>query len=204
MFNLIPLSLLIGSLGGILYVISGHLSEFNDEEEKSDVFGFNLKARFIEYVNQLPLDNIKSQSLSLTRKVLHRFRLALLRTDNHLIKLISKISQQDKIANGNGKGNDNDSNSSSNFWEDLANKNKDEKQFTMRVAEPEVKIDFTIKNEAAKNFFDSVRNQTLIASADVKTHRISNGVDIKPAKVSLEIPGNKSAKKSLKKKKHSK
>lgn len=181
MFNLIPLSLLIGSLGGILYIVSSHLSEFNDEEEKNDVFGFNLKARFMEYVNQLPLDNIKSQSLLLTRKILHRFRLALLKTDNHLIKLISKISQQDKIANGNGKGNDNNNDNSSNFWEDLANKNKDEKQFTMRVAEPEVKIDFTIKNEVVKKFFD-----------------------MQPSKISSEIPGSKLAKKSLKTKKSSK
>lgn len=204
MFNLIPLSLLIGSLGGILYIVSSHLSEFNDEEEKNDVFGFSLKAYFIEYINQLPLDNIKSQSLSLTRKILHRFRLTLLKTDNHLIKLISKISQQDKIANGSGKGNGNNNDSSSNFWEDLANRNKDEKQFTMRAAEPEVKIDFTIKNEVAKKFFDPVRSQTPVVSADVKAHRTSNGVDIKPAKISLEIPGNKPAKRSLKKKKSSK
>lgn len=116
MFNLIPLSLLIGALGGILYIVSNHLSELNSEEEENDFSGFNFKARLAEYVNQLPLDAIKSQSLAVTKIALHRARLALLKTDNHLIKLISKISQGDKAMHV--KTNENDS--IPDFWEKVA------------------------------------------------------------------------------------
>lgn len=169
MFNLIPIALLIGALGGILYIVSNHLSELNNdnEDDKSDVFGFNLKARFVEWANQLPLDNIKSQSFSLIQKLLHRFRLALLKTDNQLMKLIDKISRRDKNS------------SPSDFWEDLA-KNKDEKQIAMPIPEPELKIDFAVKNEAAKKFFD-----------------------IQPAKSFSKVSGSKTAKKTLKIKKSS-
>lgn len=144
MFNLIPISLLITAIGGIVYIISNHLSEFSDDEENSDGFQFNFKARFMEWANQLPLDSIKSQSLSLTQKLLHRFRLTLLKTDNHLTKLINKIPQQNKMASGNG---------TPDFWEDLA-KNKDEKRVVIPIAEPEVKINLAVKSEAAKKFFD--------------------------------------------------
>ena len=148
MFNLIPVSLLIGALGGILYIVSGHLSEFNNEEEKKDVLEFNLKSRIVQYINQLPLDNIKIQSLSLTKKTLHRFRVALLKTDNHLIKLISKISQSDKAMHVKDKEND----SISDFWEKIANgsedfiiKNKSEEKISVPKVEPEVKISFVSK-----------------------------------------------------------
>ena len=184
MFNLIPISLLIGAIGGIWYIASNHLSEFNNEEEKNDVFGFNFRERVAQYVNQLPLDNIKSQSLSLTKKTLHRFRLTLLKTDNYLLKLTSKISQRDKTVNikSNENGNIPD------FWENVANGSENEKQiitpasdFVQPTAEPVVKIDFTLKNEAAKKYFD-----------------------IKPSEVSLKISESKPAKKSLKTKKLSK
>ena len=172
MFNLIPLSLLIGALGGILYIISGHLSEFDNEDDKNDTLGFNVRVRFTQYINQIPLDGIKNQSLSLTQKLLHRFRLALLKTDNHLTKLISKISQRDKISGlkNNENGNISD------FWEKIANgsenpaiKNKSEERIVVpTAAQPEVKINF---------------------------------IDIKPAKISSETAKVISVKKSLKKKK---
>ena len=138
MFNLIPVSLLIGALGGILYIVSGHLSEFNNEEEKKDVLEFNLKSRVVQYINQLPLDTVKSQSLVITRKALHRFRLALLKTDNHLIKLIGKISQSDKAMNVKTDENNN----IPDFWEKVA---KPEEKIGAPTVEPEVKISFVSK-----------------------------------------------------------
>lgn len=154
MFNLIPISLLIGALGGILYIVSNHLSELNNnsEEDKSDVFGFNLKARFVEWTNQLPLDNIKSQSLSLTQKLLHRFRLALLKTDNHLMKLIGKISQRDKTLNGNGGGEK--SEAAPDFWRDFSD-DKQEKEEVIPKPVSEVKIEFALeKDRQVEKFFD--------------------------------------------------
>ena len=73
MFNLFPISLLIMALGGIVYVVSDHLSEFEKNDETDD-FGFSLKAKLAGWISQLPLDDIKTQSLSLTQKSLHKMR----------------------------------------------------------------------------------------------------------------------------------
>lgn len=151
MFNLIPVSLLIGALGGILYIVSGHLSELNSEEEENSSPKFNFKARLAEYINQLPLDTVKSQSLKITRKTLHRVRLALLKTDNHLIKLIGRISQGDKAINI--KTNENDS--IPDFWEKVAKPEEGIAPIGGAPAiETEVKIDFAVKNELPKKFLD--------------------------------------------------
>ncbi len=142
MFNLIPISLLITAIGGIVYIISNHLSEFNGDSEKNDDFNFDLKARFIYWINQLPLDSVKSQSLSLTQKLLHKTRLMLLKTDNHLMRLIGKISEKDKTISG------------SDFWQDLSN-NKQEKEEIIPKPVPEVKIEFaTEKDKQIEKFFD--------------------------------------------------
>ena len=148
MFNLIPVLLFIGALGGILYIVSNHLSELNSEDEENDFREFNFKSRFAEYANRLPLDTIKRQSLAITKKTLHRVRLALLKTDNHLIKLIGKISQGDKAVNV--KTNENDS--IPDFWEKIADssedfviKNKSEEKISVPTVEPELKISFVNK-----------------------------------------------------------
>ena len=158
MFNLIPISLLIIAIGGVVYIISNHLSEFSDKNgedgENDNIFQFNLKARFVEWMSGLPLNNIKSQSLSLTQKLLHRFRLVLLKTDNHLMKLIGKIAENGKAKNGNGDGNGaKKPEDAPDFWEEFAKK-KNEEQIAMPAAEPELKIDLAVKNETAKKFFD--------------------------------------------------
>lgn len=151
MFNLIPTSLLIMALGGIVYIVSSHLDEFNDEE-KHDSHIFNLKSYFINYINQLPLDNVKIQSLSLTQKILHRFRLTLLKTDNRLMKLIGKISEKDKQMSGNGDGSGN--NGGTDFWENLS-KSKQDNQVIEPIVKDEVKIEFAIdKNKKIEKFFD--------------------------------------------------
>lgn len=158
MFNLIPASLLVMALGGIIYIISSHLSEF--DEEKNDDPIFNLKAYFVNYINQLPLDNFKIQSISLTQKILHRFRLILLKTDNHLMKVIGKISEKDRQINGSSRssygeaGNGSENNNGSDFWENLSKSKQDD-----RVIEPvikdEIKIEFAVdKNKKIEKFFD--------------------------------------------------
>ena len=130
-----------------MYIISNHLSEFSDKNgedgENDNIFQFNLKARFVEWMSGLPLNNIKSQSLSLTQKLLHRFRLVLLKTDNHLMKLIGKIAEKDKTQND-----------MPDFWQNLS-----EKKETAILPEPpasEIKIELadTKNDEAVKKFFD--------------------------------------------------
>lgn len=140
MFNLISIFLFIGSLGGLVYIVSNHLLELKEEDE-TDEFEFGFKTKFINWLSQLPLDEMKSQSLSLTQKVLHRTRILLLKADNKLMKIIGKIAEKE-----NGDKNNN-------FWENLSIHKQDE-QIAMPVVEPEVKIDFAIENEAAKKFFD--------------------------------------------------
>lgn len=161
MFNLIPASLLIIALGGIVYIVSNHLSEFSDEE-KNDSQKFNLKKYFINYINQLPLDNVKVQSLSLTQKMLHRFRLALLKTDNHLMKLIGKISEKDRKINslpysnyGEAGNNDSDENNNkTDFWEYLS-KSKQENRVAEPIMKEETRIEFVAdKNKKIEKFFD--------------------------------------------------
>lgn len=158
MFNLIPASLLVMALGGIIYIVSNHLSEF-DEEVKADPT-FNLKAYFANYISQLPLDNIKIQSISLTQKILHRFRLILLKTDNHLMKVIGKISEKDRKMNGLSRSNygeasnGGENNGGSDFWENFS-KNKQESEIIEPVVKEEIKVEFAVnKNKKIEKFFD--------------------------------------------------
>ncbi len=150
MFNLIPISLFIVSLGGLVYIVSNHLSELKEENEV-DEFEFGIRAKFMNWLSQLPLDEMKSQSLFLTQKVLHRTRVLLLKADNKLMKIIGKIAERengDKSGNGDGK-----KMPVADFWENISSGKPDE-QIAEPVIEPEVKIDFAIENEAAKKFFD--------------------------------------------------
>lgn len=151
MFNLFPVSLLIMALGGLLYIVSNHLSELGEDNDIDDS-GFGLKARLVEWINQLPIENVKDQSLSITQKLLHKLRIQLLKADNHLMKLIGLISERDKAKNGNGNENENENNSD--FWKDLSESKQDEKVTEPIISEPEVKIDFALENETSKIFFD--------------------------------------------------
>jgi hypothetical protein len=126
MFNLIPISLLIIALGGIIYIASNHLSRLDEENEIDDV-NFGLKAKFTEWANRMPVEKIKSQSLVLTRKTLHKTRLTLLKADNYLTKLIGKISEKDKQMNNDGINieNKNSIENNPNFWDNFSNEKKD-------------------------------------------------------------------------------
>ncbi|MDP3004371.1 MAG: hypothetical protein Q8N43_02610 [Candidatus Azambacteria bacterium] len=157
MFNLIPISLLIMALGGVIFIVSNHLSEFSAKggspeggEDEKDESSFGIKAKLAGWINQLPLDNIKAQSLSLTQKFLHRMRIILLKTDNHLLKLISKISKKNKEINGEGlNGNDAD------FWKDFSNDNQKVSQKQISEPESETKIVLAFKsNPETEKFFD--------------------------------------------------
>lgn len=174
MFNLIPISILVMAFGGVLYIISNHLSEFEEDNDKN-YSGFGIRIKLINWINQLPLDAVKSQSFSITQKFLHRTRLLLLKADNGLMKIIKKLAEKEQN-NGNGK-----EQPIPNFWEDLSNQKKEE----IPIAEPELKIELASKkDEAIEKFFDPVRSQTPKVSADTLAYRTSNGVDIKPKKLS--------------------
>ena len=141
MFNLIPISLLIMALGGVIYIVSDHLSEFDENDEAADS-GFSFRAKLAGWINQLPWDNVKAQSLSFTQKSLHRMRIFLLKTDNYLMKLIDKISKKDKTT-------------PSDFWKDFSNDSQ--KISPEQISEPklEAKIDLTFKlNPETEKFFD--------------------------------------------------
>ncbi len=149
MFNLIPISLLIMALGGVIFIVSNHLSEFSAKggsafggEDEEDESSFGIKAKLAGWINQLPLDNMKVQSLSFTQKFLHRMRIILLKTDNHLMKLIGKISKKDKAV-------------STDFWKDFSNDNQEISQKQISEPEPETKVDLAFKsNPETEKFFD--------------------------------------------------
>lgn len=148
MFDLMPISLLVTALGGVVYIVSNHLSEFeqNGEETKPE---FSFRAKFAGWVNQLPLDGAKAQSLSVAQKLLHKTRILLLKTDNHLMELIEKISKKDETIK-NGKTNDN----SVEFWKDLSDYKQDASGNGVPELEPTVKIDLALKGDLEKKFFD--------------------------------------------------
>lgn len=147
MFNLIPTSLLIMALGGVIYIFSNHLSELEDASSSED-FGFGFKTKFADFVKQLPLDNFKSQSLSITQKLLHRVRILLLKTDNHLMNLIGKISKQNKMTNGNGTSESGEQlQNGDNFWSDLSNRKEEIKIDLVVKSNPAVKIKISRKEK---------------------------------------------------------
>lgn len=178
MFNLIPLSLLITALAGVIYIVSDHLSEFEENDEAADS-GFSFRAKFAGWISQLPLDNVKSYSLSFTQKLLHRMRIVLLKTDNYLMKLIGRISksEKDKMINNNGSNGD-----AADFWKDISNYKQEVSNQKNPKPEPEVKINLVFKtNPETKKFFNPVRNGAKKVDG-ILTNHVSNGVDIKPAK----------------------
>jgi len=129
------------ALGGVIFIVSNHLSEFEENAEAADS-GFGLRAKLAGWINQLPLDNVKAQSLSWTQKLLHRMRIILLKTDNHLMKLIGKISKKDEAA-------------STDFWKDFSNDNQKVSQKQISEPEPETRIDLVFKsNPETEKFFD--------------------------------------------------
>lgn len=148
MFDLFPISLLVTALGGVVYIVSNHLSEFeqNGEETKSE---FSFRARFAGWISQLPLDGAKAQSLSAAQKVLHKTRVLLLKTDNHLMELIGKISKKNETIKDE-KSDDN----SVEFWKDLSDYKQDISGSEIPESEPTVKIDFALKGDLERKFFD--------------------------------------------------
>ena len=190
MFSLIPISLLIMALGGAIYIVSNHLSEFSDKgplrseasgspeggEDKGDEFSFGIKAKLTGWINRLPWDNMKVQSFSFTQKFLHRLRIVLLKTDNRLMDLIRKISEKDKEINGNG--NEKKPENNNDFWDDLS-RNKQESNGvlpTLPRSEPEPEPVLKTKIE-----FADVKNNKPIKKVDgILTNRVSKRVGVKP------------------------
>lgn len=128
-------------LGGFIYIASNHLSEFEENEAADDSI-FSLKTKLAGWINQLPLDNVRAQSLFLTQKLLHKMRIIILKTDNRLTKLISKISEKDKAT-------------PSDFWQDFSSDSQEAPPKQISKPEPEARIDLTFKaNPETEKFFD--------------------------------------------------
>jgi|SRR3989338_1716409 len=141
MFNLIPISMLIIALGGVIFIVSNHLSEFEENDEAADS-GFSLRAKLAGWVNQLLLDEAKAQFLFFTQKLLHKMRIVLLKTDNHLMKLIGRISEKDKT-------------NPADFWKDFSNDKLGISQKKITESEPETRINLVFKsNPETEKFFD--------------------------------------------------
>jgi len=156
MFDLMPISLLVTALGGVVYIVSNHLSEFSATggspeggEHGEDKSSFGIMTKFADIINQLPLGGAKAQSLSVAQKILHKTRILLLKTDNHLMELIEKISKKDKEAIDE-ELNDN----SIEFWKDLSDYKQNSSGNKIPESEPEVKIDLVLKSDLEKKFFD--------------------------------------------------
>jgi len=161
MFNLIPTFLFIVSLGGLVYIISNHLSELSGSDKENfsggneeNKFLFGLGSKLADWVNRLPLNDVKSQSLSFTQKFLHRTRVLLLKADNGLMKIIGKIAEKETNGgygkNSVGAGEEKDSD----FWQDLS-RGKQESEKIAPEPTSEVKIELTAeKNEKIEKFFD--------------------------------------------------
>ena len=163
MFNLIPISLLIMALGGAIYIVSNHLSEFEENDESADS-GFSIRAKLADWVNQLPLENVKAQSLSLAQKFLRRMRIITLKTDNHLIKLIGKTLKEKPAPND--------------FWKDFSKDEQIIPQEQINIPEPEVKIDLTFKsNPETEKFFEPVKTRSKKIKV-VLASQVSDGVDV--------------------------
>ena len=140
-----PISFLVTALGGVVYIVSNHLSEFDQNGEETKPVSF--RAKFAGWVNQLPLDGAKAQSLSIAQKLLHKTRILLLKTDNHLMELIEKISKKNKEEDKKLNG------SSVEFWKDLSDY-KQENSVNKIPMEPTVKIDLALKGDLERKFFD--------------------------------------------------
>lgn len=133
------------ALGGVIYIVSDHLSEFEKNNETINP-EFNFKTKFAEWINQLPLDDIRAQSLSFSQKSLHKLRILLLKSDNHLMKLISKISEKEKTP-------------PSDFWKDFSNGSqkvlREQISESKSEPEPEIKVNLVFKSDPeTEKFFD--------------------------------------------------
>jgi len=156
MFDLIPISLLVTALGGVVYIVSNHLSEFSATggsasggEHGEDESSSSIVTKFASWLNQLPLDGAKAQSLSIAQKLLHKTRILLLKTDNHLMELIGKISKKNATIRDE-KLDDN----SVEFWKDLSDYKQDISGSKIPESEPEIKIDLALKGDLERKFFD--------------------------------------------------
>jgi len=196
------------ALGGAVYIVSNHFSELKEDDEP-DGSSFRIRKQVINWVNQLPVDQIKARSLSFTQKTLHKARLLLLKSDNHIMNLIRKISESDQALNGNGNGNRKPENND--FWNNLSRDKQESEEVMPALPElpqeepepvSELKIGFVdAKNdEAIRNFFDPALSGSKKVDG-ILTKQVPNKIDIKPAKISSEISEGKPIKKILRKKK---
>lgn len=188
MFNLIPASLLIMALGGVVYIFSNHLSDLEEDENNTEDSDFGLKTKLANFVSQMPLDRLKARSLSFTQKSLHRIRILLLKTDNRLMNLIGKISKQNKAVNENGtNSNGNQPQNIDNFWNDFSDtKRKEVPENNIIEMEPEVKIDpstlFRINGEQNRTIDLAVKSNPVVKIKVSKVGQLKKSSKLKRKK----------------------
>lgn len=137
MFSIFALTLIIGSFGALLYIVSRHLPEIENFENPENLFKDNNRnSIFADLAARIPFENIKARGAIFAEKTLHRTRRLLLKTDNLLMGLIGKIK--------NGDTNSTPEVKLDHFWQDIAAKEKDAEVHVVmqQVSEldPQVKI----------------------------------------------------------------
>ena len=133
MFSIIPISLIIVSLGLLLYIVSRRVSEIEILQENQ-----KKNWRLFDYLGErVRFFDMQIKGGLVAEKSLHKVRLLLLKTDNFLIGLIGKIK--------NGKKSEEAATKTDNFWHDIASHGTVKTEIIVAEANPmDIKPDLTI------------------------------------------------------------
>jgi hypothetical protein len=124
MFSIIPISLIIVSLGLLLYIVSRHVLEIETAQEKQE-----KNRRLFDYLGErVRFLDIKFKGTLVAEKSLHKVRLLLLKSDNFLMSLIGKIK--------NGKKSEEAVTKTDNFWQNIAGRGTVKTEIIVAEARP--------------------------------------------------------------------
>ncbi len=124
MFSIIPISLIIGSLALLLYIVSRRVSGIETAQEKQE-----KNRRLFDYLGEsVRFSDLKLKSTLVAEKSLHKARRLLLKTDNFLMGLIGRIK--------NGKKPEETETKTDNFWQDIANRGTVKTEISVAEARP--------------------------------------------------------------------
>ncbi|OGD30840.1 hypothetical protein A2833_01700 [Candidatus Azambacteria bacterium RIFCSPHIGHO2_01_FULL_44_55] len=124
MFSIIPISLIIVSLGLLLYIVSRRVSEIEILQENQE-----KNWRLFDYLGErVRFFDMKIKGGLVAEKSLHKARRLLLKTDNLLMGMIGKIKNSKKPEEAEIK--------TDNFWHDIANHGTVETKIIVAEAKP--------------------------------------------------------------------
>ncbi len=136
MFSIIPISLIILSLGLLLYIVSRRVSEIETIQEKQE-----KNWQLFDYLGErVRFSDMKLKGTLVAEKSLHKARRLLLKTDNFLMGLIGKIK--------NGKKPEEAEIKTDNFWQDIANRGTVKTEIIVAEAKPIDIKPVSVVNEA--------------------------------------------------------